>query len=58
MQQGTNTNESLQSAEQTVVGTMNNYTLEELKLRKKYQVSIKLERTWSSSAPELANFCK
>ena len=58
MQQETNINKTLQSAEQTVMGMENKYTLEKLDLRQKYQVSIILDKNISSSVAEIANFCK
>ena len=58
MQQGQNTDAIFGSAKQTVMGMENEYTLEELDLRQKYQVSIKLWKSISSSIAEIADFCK
>ena len=58
MQHGPNTDKFFESAEQTVHGMVNEYTTEKLDLRQKYQVSIKLEKSFSSSIAEIANFCK
>ena len=58
MPQATNISKTIQSAEQTVTGMENEYTLENLDLRQKYQVSIKLGKSISLSIAEIANFCK
>ena len=58
MQQGTYTNKTFQSAEQTVVGMENEYRMENLDLRQKYQMSIKWGRNITNSIAEIANFCK
>ena len=57
-QPGTNISNSFQLAEQAVMGKKNEYTLEKLDFRQKYQVSIKLEKSSSWSIAEIANFCK
>ena len=55
---GITTDESFHLAQQTVMGMWNEYTLEELDLGQKYQVSIILGGNVSSSVPTIANFCK
>ena len=56
--QGTNPTETIQSVEQTVMGMENEYALENLDFRQKYQVSIKLGKSSSSSIPVIANICE
>ena len=58
MQQGTNRSTTIQSAEQTVMGMENDHTLENLDLRRKYQMSVKLENHFSSSISQGINICK
>ena len=59
MQQGPSTNEIFfHLPKQTVTGMEKEWTLEKLKLRQKYQVSIKLEKNTSSSISEIADVCK
>ena len=58
LEQGTNPTEIMQEVEQAVMGMENEYTLENLELRGKYQVSIKLQNYFSSSVAKTANFCK
>ena len=58
IQQGSNANETFQSAEQAVMGMENECTLEKLDLRQRYQVSIKLQNYFSSSVFEITNICK
>ena len=58
MQDEFNTDLIFESAEQAVTGLANEYTLENLDLRQKYQVSIKLRKSISSIIAEIANFCK
>ena len=58
MQQGQNMEQFFESVEQTVMGMENEYTLEKLDLKQKYQVSIKLRKNISMSIAEIANFCE
>ena len=58
IQQRPNTDAIFESAKQTVTGMKNEYTVENLDLRQKYHVSIKLGKSISSSIAEIANFCK